>query len=70
MSQIAEIERLGAAVERGEISRDTAAQQLREYSEGGLTLLGAGLQLDNWREARADIEGEACRARTALRDLS
>src|SRR5258708_13932199 len=33
------------------------------------SLLGAGLQLDNWREARADIEGEACRARTALRDL-
>jgi hypothetical protein len=69
MSLVDEIERLGAAAERGEIGINDAAQRLREFSEGGLTLAGARSLLAGWREARARVKAEGMRSRAILREL-
>lgn len=62
MSLVDQIEELGAAVDAGLLPRDRAVQLLTEYSDGGLTRLGAADVLDNWqttRAAYADIRMQA-----------
>ncbi|RKR92753.1 hypothetical protein BDK92_7232 [Micromonospora pisi] len=53
MSLIDKIEELGAAVDAGLLDRATAAHQLVQYSDGGLTLYGAKESIDNWQTRRA-----------------
>lgn len=53
MPLVDKIEEYGAAVDAGLIDRDTATQQLTEYSDGGLTKLGAADLLNTWQTARA-----------------
>ena len=62
MALIHDIERLGRAVDAGELARDAAAQQLVDASGGSLTLAGAGSILDNWQNQRAAYEAEFSRA--------
>lgn len=47
-----QIESLGEAVDDGLISRDEAITSLAEWSEGGLTRLGAADLIDDWKRAR------------------
>lgn len=55
MSLVDKIEELGAAIEAGRISRDEAAHQLQQYSDGGVTRLGAETALTKWRTVRAQV---------------
>lgn len=45
-------EALGRAVTDGLISRDEAITSLAEWSEGGLTPLGAAGLIDDWKNTR------------------
>lgn len=45
-------EALGRAVDDGLISRDEAISSLAEWSEGGLTRLGAAGLIDDWKNTR------------------
>ena len=47
-----QIESLGLAVDEGLITREEAIASLVEWSEGGLTPLGAADLLATWRNAR------------------
>lgn len=49
MSLVSQIEELGAALDAGLLDRDAAVQQLVEYSDGGLTRLGAERSLGEWQ---------------------
>ncbi|MEV5629141.1 hypothetical protein [Micromonospora tulbaghiae] len=53
MALVGKIEELGAAVDAGLLDRATAVQHLTEYSDGGLTRLGADHMLTRWQTARA-----------------
>lgn len=53
MALVDKIEELGAAVDAGLLDPDIAVQQLVEYSDGGLTRLGAADMLARWQTARA-----------------
>lgn len=53
MSLATMAEELGAAVSAGLLPRDTAVQQLAEYSDGGLTKVGAADLVDGWQGVRA-----------------
>jgi hypothetical protein len=55
MSLVDKIEELGAAIDAGQIGRDEAALQLQQYSDGGLTRLGAVDALAKWRTVRAQV---------------
>lgn len=66
MALIHEIERLGRAVDAGEMTRDTAVQALVEAGGGGLTLVGAGGILDNWQNQRAAYQAEFARAAATM----
>lgn len=54
MALVDQVELLGAAVEDGIITQDTAAEMLVEHAAGGLTVRGALSYLDRWRTLRAD----------------
>jgi len=47
-----QIESLGRAVGDGLITRDEAITSLADWSEGGLTPLGAAGLIDDWKNAR------------------
>jgi hypothetical protein len=51
--RIVQIESLGLAMDQCLISREEAVASLVEWSEGGLTELGAADLLGDWRGARA-----------------
>ncbi|UUV32330.1 hypothetical protein NQK81_02425 [Amycolatopsis roodepoortensis] len=57
-------ERLGQAVTRGELARETAIGELLDQADGGLTPVGAAEMIDHWnldlpdyREAFEDLVG-------------
>lgn len=56
------IEELGAAVDAGLVDRETATHQLQQYSDGGLTLVGARSALDRWQTVRAQYADITMRA--------
>lgn len=60
------VEDLGRRVQSGQLSRETAIQWVFEFSDGGLTLLGAESALDRWKTLRAGYAEVFCRARAAL----
>lgn len=64
-----QIETLGAAVDDGTISRDEAIRNLAQWSDGGLTVLGATGLIDDWKSARAQYEAVFDQAAQALRDM-
>lgn len=66
MALIHDIERLGSAVEAGDLTRAQAAQALVDASAGGLTLTGAGGILDNWQGQRAAYAAEFSQAAAAM----
>ncbi|GGK62217.1 hypothetical protein Sme01_04180 [Sphaerisporangium melleum] len=47
-----QIEALGRAVDDGLISRGEAVASLAEWSQGGLTELGAAKAIDDWKNMR------------------
>lgn len=49
-----QIEALGRAVDDGLVSRDEAVSSLAEWSQGGLTELGAARAIDDWKNKRTD----------------
>lgn len=51
-----QIEALGLAVDDGLLSREEAISSLTDWSEGGLTALGAADLLEDWRSARSRYE--------------
>lgn len=53
MTLASKIEELGAAVDAGLLNRQAAIQHLTEYSDGGLTPLGAESALGQWQTIRA-----------------
>jgi hypothetical protein len=59
-------EELGAAVSAGLLDRDSAAQQLMEFSDEGLTLYGAETLIDSWQTVRARYADEMMRAEMGL----
>ena len=63
-SLVDEVERLGCLVEQREMDRDTAAHQLAQFSDGGLTLAGARSLIANWSSARDQYEKGMALART------
>lgn len=58
MALVDHIEFYGQAVEGRTMSRAAAAQALAQASGGGLTVLGAGIAIDQWKTARATYERE------------
>lgn len=65
-----EIERLGKAVDDGEVSRDDAIKSLVDRSGGGLTLLGAADLADGWAGARTRYATAAIHHRPFHRRLT
>lgn len=63
---IDEVERLGAAVERGELDPGEAAHRVQQCSDGGLTLADAADFLRHWKTARANCEELYARAADLL----
>jgi hypothetical protein len=59
-------EELGAGVSAGLLDRKTAAQQLMEFSDGGLTRLGAEGLIDSWQTVRARYADGMMRAEMGL----
>lgn len=59
-------EELGAAVSADLLDRDVAAQQLMEFSDGGLTRYGAGTLIDSWQTVRARYADQMMRAEMGL----
>lgn len=55
MSLVDKTEELGAAYEAGQISHADAVHQLQQYSDGGITQVGAATLLAKWRTARAQV---------------
>ena len=49
-------ESLGQAVAQNLIPRDAAIQELVEFSDGGITRVGATTMIDGWTEVRAKYE--------------
>lgn len=66
MSTATKVETLGQAIADGLMGREAAVQELMEYTERGLTRLGAEHVLDNWWTYRAAMEREGRRAETML----
>lgn len=54
MSLIDEIERLGALAATGDLAATDAAHLLQQYSDGGLTYVGAQSVIEEYRTVRAD----------------
>lgn len=52
MALIDKIEELGAATDAGLLGRKIAAHQLQQYSDGGLTFVGALDCLNRWQTVR------------------
>ena len=69
MTLVDEVERLGAAVESGELVREDAVQRLLECSDGGLTRLSAASLIDSWSTARARYQKILADANADLRRL-
>lgn len=69
MALIDDIEFYGRAVDAGEMTHDVAAEALAEASNGGLTLLGAGQSIDDWKGARARLERQYADTVDTLRAL-
>lgn len=63
------VEDLGPRVDSGQLSRETAVQWVFEFSDGGLTRLGAESALSNWKTLRSRYEVQFSRARAALDEL-
>ncbi|MFD7016165.1 hypothetical protein [Streptomyces sp. NPDC059928] len=64
MALVDDIERLGRAVEAGEIGREKAVSELT--SDGRMTEQGASDVIDNWRSVRARYAGTLQSSRTGL----
>lgn len=69
MSLVDYIEELGEQVESGTLDKDTAVQRLVEFSEGGLTKLGAEDSLANWRTRRQEYTAIFDNAQRQLNEL-
>lgn len=70
MSQIDDIEFYGRAVEAGEMPLAQAVQLLAQASNGGLTLLGAELAIEDWDGARERLERSHADTVDTLRALT
>jgi hypothetical protein len=66
MTLVTLAEELGAAVSAGLLDRSAAAHQLAQYSDGGLTLRGAGDLIDGWQGVRARYADLLMRTEMAL----
>lgn len=60
------VEDLGPRVDSGQLSRDTAVQWVFEFSDGGLTRMGAESALGHWKTLRPQYVEVFCKARAAL----
>lgn len=69
MSLTDDIERLGRAVDAGEITKDAAACSLAAASEGGLTTAGAAGLIATWRTVRAAYKAIGADAEKQLADI-
>lgn len=69
MGLVDQAEQLGAAVDAGLMPRAEAERHLMEYSDGGLTLLGASDLISSWQTCRATYSGSFDRAREGYRRL-
>ena len=69
MSTVDEIEYLGTLVAAGEITEETATQRLTEFSDGGLTKLGAQDMIRRSRTARAEYGRIFEQTKAALEQL-
>lgn len=69
MALIDDIEFYGRAVDAGDMARDDAVQLLAEASNGGLTPVGAGTAIDDWKGTRARLEGQHADTVDSLRAL-
>jgi hypothetical protein len=62
MALVDDIEYYGRAVDEGTTTRDAAVGALVEAGGGGLTRVGAGTAIDQWKTVRASYEQEFKRA--------
>lgn len=62
-------EALGQSVNEGLITREAAIQELVEFSDGGITRVGAADMIDNWQGVRAKYSKAFETAREGLRKL-
>lgn len=69
MSLVNETEFLCTLTAAGELTATEAAQHLTEYSDGGLTRLGAQDLITRHRDIRSQYEGIGRVARDALDEL-
>lgn len=69
MSLVREIERLGAHVAYGDLTQADAVQRVMEYSDGGLTRLGAADLMASPAQARGRYDRVFDAARRGLAGL-
>ena len=69
MALVDDIEFYGSRVDAGDVPRDEAVRLLADASNGGLTLLGAGSAIDNWKGTRARLERQHADTVDSLRAL-
>jgi hypothetical protein len=62
-------EALGQSVSQGLITREAAIQELVEFSDGGITRVGAADMIDNWQGVRGKYVKAMDDARDRIRKL-
>jgi hypothetical protein len=69
MSLIDEIEHLGALRDAGQLTTAESTHRLQQFSDGGLTRIGAESAIQNWRTCRRDYTAVFNRTTALLRQL-